>query len=240
MVAVIRPGMLETQVASWAYLVGKELGAEENGWDVMVGANTANRTLIGKALNRRIGRGEWVHLGVAPKRDGLNSCIRRSLVAVEKPDEVPADQRFWFDLVSDAYQVGYHAYVDVAAHDKPAYLQEKALVDFFESCRPSVRERFHVDVPLERFKPYTGTHNAGYTECQEFYGAITLDSEGLLGRQIVTMLDVAIRGTGNKWNDTVLPVEFVVIENTLGKFDKRIEPFNRVPNDVQPLVGRGI
>jgi len=240
MVAVIKPGMLETQVASWAYLVGKELGSEENGWDVMVGANTANRTLIGKALNRPIGRGEWVHLGVAPKRDGLNSCIRRSLVAVERPEDVAPDQRFWFDLVSDAYQVGYHAYVDVAAHDKPAYLQEKALVDFFESCRPSVRERFRIDVPIERFKPYTGTHNAGYTECQEFYGAITLDSREPLGRQIVTMLDVAIRGIGNKWYETVLPVDFVVIENTLGKFGRRVEQFNQVPNDVQPLVGKGI
>ncbi len=237
MLAVIRPGMLETQVAAWAYLVGKELGSEENGWDVMVGANTANRTLIGKALNRPIGRGEWVHLGVAPKRDGLNSCVRRSLVAVESPRDVTADQRFWFDLVSDAYKVGYYAYEDVATHNKPACQQEKALVDFFSSCRPSVRHRFGIDVPLERFKPYTGTHNAGYTECQEFYGAITLDSHEPLGRQIVTMLDVAIRGIGNKWNDVVLPIDFVVIENTLGKFDKRVEQFNQVPNDVQPLVG---
>lgn len=74
MAAVLKPGMLETQVAAWAYFVGRELGAEEMGWDIMVGANEANRTLIGKALNREIRRGDWVHLGVAPKRDGLNSC----------------------------------------------------------------------------------------------------------------------------------------------------------------------
>ncbi len=239
MLAVLRPGLLETQVAGWAYLVGKELGGEENGWDVMVGANAANRTLIGKALNRPIGRGEWVHLGVAPKRDGLNSCIRRSVVAVEAPSDVTADQRFWFDLVHDAYKVGYFAFEDVARHNKPAYLQEQALVEFFRSCGPSVRDRFGIDVPLERFKPYTGTHNAGYTECQEFYGAITLDSREPLGRQIVMMLDVALRGIGDKWNEVVLPVDFVVIENTLGKFDTRVETFNQVPNDAQPLVGSG-
>ncbi|MGH7187387.1 MAG: hypothetical protein ACREIB_14055, partial [Pseudomonadota bacterium] len=51
MLAVLRPGQLETQVAAWGYFVARELGAEELGWDVMVGANTANRTLIGKALN---------------------------------------------------------------------------------------------------------------------------------------------------------------------------------------------
>src|SRR5690606_20125773 len=95
MLAVIKPGMMETQVAGWAYLVGKELGSEENGWDVMVGANEANRTLIGKALNRKINKGDWVHLGVAPKRDGLNACCRRSVV-VGKPTR---DQRYWFDLV---------------------------------------------------------------------------------------------------------------------------------------------
>ena len=95
-------------------------------------------------------------------------------------------------------------------------------------------------VQLERLKPYTGTHNAGYTECQEFYGAITLDSEEPLGHQIVTMLDVALRGIGNRWDDVVLPVDFVVVENTLGKFGTRVEEFNRVPRRVQPLVGRGI
>lgn len=240
MLAVLRPGVLETQVASWAYLVGKELGSEENGWDVMVGANTANRTLIGKALNRPIQRGDWVHLGVAPKRDGLNSCVRRSVVAVDEPAEITKDQRWWFHLVEEAYRVGHDAYVDVAANGKPARLQEQALVDFFRSRRGAVRERFGIDVELERFKPYTGTHNAGYTECQEFYGAITLDSHEPLGRQIVTMLDVAIRGIGNRWHDVVLPVDFVVIENTLGKFDRRVETFNQVPIDAQPLVGRGV
>ena len=33
MLAVLKPGMLETQVAGWANLVAKELGCEEMGWD---------------------------------------------------------------------------------------------------------------------------------------------------------------------------------------------------------------
>ncbi len=83
MLAVLRPGLLETQVAGWAYWAAKELGSEENGWDVMVTSGEANRTLIGKALNRPIRAGEFVHLGVAPKRDGLNACVRRSLIAFD-------------------------------------------------------------------------------------------------------------------------------------------------------------
>lgn len=240
MLAVLKPGLLETQVAAWAYFVARELGAEEMGWDVMVGANEANRTLIGKALNREIRRGDWVHLGVAPKRDGLNSCCRRSVIAVEDPAEVTPDQEYWLGLVEEAYQVGLEAYRRVSADGSPARLQEQALVDFFAVRSEEVSRRVGRPVRLEHLKPYTGTHNAGYTECQEFFGAITLDSEEPLGRQIVTMLDVALRGIGNHWNDVVLPVDFVVVENTLGKFGPRVEELNRVPRRVQSLVGRGI
>lgn len=241
MLAVLKPGMLETQVAAWAYFVGRELGAEEMGWDVMVGSDEANRTLIGKALNRPIQEGAFVHLGVAPKRDGLNSCCRRSVIAVERPDRVTAEQTYWLEMVRDAYQVGLDAYIDVAATGKPAYLQEQALVHYFAARSDEVSRRVGHPVHLERLKPYTGTHNAGYTECQEFYGAITLESTEPLGRQIVTMLDVALRGIGNHWNDVIIPgIDFVVVENTLGKFGTRVEELNALPRDVQPLVGSGL
>ena len=237
MLAVIKPGMFETQVAGWAYHVGMELGAEENGFDVMVGANEANRTLIGKALNRPIQSGDWVHLGVAPKRDGLTSCIRRSIV-VGKPT---ADQRWWFDFVNGAYATGLAAYQDIVKYNKPAKYQEQALVDYFRTRTGLVNQRFGLKIPdLAAFKPYTGTHNSGYTECQEFYGAITLESDQPLAKQVVTMLDVAIRGIGDHWNAKVLPVDYVVVENTLGKFDRKVVQFNQVPNDCQPLIGKGI
>jgi Xaa-Pro aminopeptidase len=241
MLAVLKPGMLETQLAGWANLVAKEMGAEEMGWDVMVGAGEANRTLIGKALNREIRRGDFVHLGVAPKRDGLNSCVRRSAIAVEDPADVTPEQLFWFTLVEEAYEVGLAAYRRVAAEKLPARLQEQALVDFFAGKSAEVSARVGRPVQLERLKPYTGTHNAGYTECQEFYGAITLESEEPLGEQIVTMLDVALRGIGNRWDDVVLPgLDFVVVENTLGKFGTQVEELNQVPRNVQSLVGRGV
>jgi len=238
MLAVLKPGILETQVAGWAYLVARELGAEEMGWDVLVGANEANRTLIGKALNRPINRGDYVHLGVAPKRDGLNACVRRSVIAVEKPSEVTDEQRYWFELVEGAYEVGYKAYCEVAAKNLPAKLQEQALVDYFASKSDEVSRRIGRKIDLARQKPYTGTHNAGYTECQEFYGAITLNSNEPLGKRIVTMLDVALRGVGDYWDDIVIPgFDYIVIENTLGKFGRRVECFNKLPINVQPLVG---
>jgi hypothetical protein len=241
MLAVLRPGLLETQIAGWAYWAAKELGSEENGWDVMVTSGEANRTLIGKALNRPIRAGEYIHLGVAPKRDGLNACVRRSLVAVDHQSPVTPSQQYWFDFIEQAYRVGEDAYRRVAKEGLPARLQEQALVDFFAAHSAEVSKRYGKSIRLETLKPYTGTHNAGYTECQEFFGAITLDSTEPLGNQIVTMLDVAIRGIGDHWNDVILPdLDYLVIENTLGKFGERVENFNSLPLNVQSLVGKGL
>jgi hypothetical protein len=237
MLAILRPGLLETQVAGWGYWTAKELGSEENGWDVMVTSGTANRTLIGKALNRFIQPGDWVHVGVAPKRDGLNACIRRSVIAINNPNDLTSSQKYWFDFIEDAYKVGEEAYRKVAADELPARLQEKALVDFFQSHSKEVSKLYGREIELAKLKPYTGTHNAGYTECQEFFGAITLDSYEPLGQQIVTMLDVAVRGVGDFWDDVIIPdMDFIVIENTLGKFGKKVERFNKVPLNVQSLV----
>jgi Xaa-Pro aminopeptidase len=238
MLAVLEPGMLETQVAAWGHYVAKELGAEELGFDIMVGANEANRSLIGKALNREIRHGDWVHLGVGTKRDGLNACIRRSVIAVASPDEVSEEQRYWFDLVEGAYRVGYEKYCEVAAKNLRAKVQERSLVDYYASKSKEVSKHVGREIALEKLKPYTGTHNSGYTECQEFFGAITLDSEEPLGETIVTMMDVALRGIGNHWNDIRIPgFDYLVIENTLGKFGRRVETFTKLPLNVQKLVG---
>src|SRR5499427_7097132 len=238
MLAVLRPGRLETEVAAWGAWVGRMLGSERDGFQIMVGANTANRTLIGPALNRRINEGDWVHLGVAPKRDGLTACLRRSVIAVDSPQKVTADQEYWFHLVEEAYEVGEHWYREVAAKDLPARLQEKALVDFFAGHSEEISRRIGKKVDLAQQKPYTGTHNSGYTECQEFFGAITLDSHEPLGNQIVTMLDVALRGIGDRWNDVVIPgFDYCVVENTLGKYGGRVETLTKFPIHAQELVG---
>ena len=112
-------------------------------------------------------------------------------------------------------------------------------MDYFNSKAQEVSRRVGKKVDLARLKPYTGTHNSGYTECQEFFGAITLESDEPLGRQIVTMLDVALRGIGNHWDDVILPgLDFFVIENTLGKYGNRVETLTKLPVNVQELVGR--
>jgi hypothetical protein len=238
MLSVMRPGMLETQVSQWGYAIAQELGAEEFGFDIMVNANEASRTLIGKALNRVINEGDIVHLGVSPKRDGLTACERVSVVCVDSPEKLTEPQKFWFDFIEQAYEVGYQAYEHVAKNNLPAKLQEQALVDYFKKREADVVKRIGRQVDLAKQKPYTGTHSSGYTECQEFYGAITLDSYAPLGSRIVTMLDVAVRGVGNKWNDIILKeIDYLVVEKTLGKFGHEVKTLNKLPVNVQKFVG---
>jgi Xaa-Pro aminopeptidase len=238
MLAVLRPGRLETEVAAWGAWAGRMLGSEADGFKIMVGANEANRTLIGPALNRRIREGDWVHLGVAPQRDGLTACVRRSVIASERPSQITEEQKFWLFLVEEGYRVGEDAYRKVAAENSPARAQEQALVDYFAGRADEVSRRVGKRIDLASLKPYTGTHNSGYTECQEFFGAITLESAEPLGRQIVTMLDVALRGIGDHWNAVEIPgFDYCVVENTLGKYGARVDCLTRVPVHAQQLVG---
>ncbi len=96
-----------------------------------------------------------------------------------------------------------------------------------------------IDLPYQ--KPYSSVHNSGYTECLEFYGSVTLDSQEPLGNQIVNMIDVALRGSGSKWDDMIIPdLDYVVVENTYGKSGRNAECLNSVPVDCQDLVGCAI
>ena len=240
MLAVMKPGMLQTQVAQWGWAVASELGVEEHGFDVMVTSGEDNRSLVGKALNHVIQEGEFVHVGVGPALDGLTACHRCSVVCTGPGGQLTEPQKYWLDFVDNAFQVGLDAYIHVAENNLPAKLQEQALVDYFESRREEVSQRIGKPIDLAMLKPYTGTHNSGYTECQEFYGAITLNSEEPLGNQIVMMLDVAARGFGSTWNDVIIPeFDYVLVEKTLGKFGNRVEVFNDLPIRLQHLVGSG-
>src|SRR5690606_20647840 len=118
---------------------------------------------------------------------------------------------------------------------------EKAIVDFMTAKNAEVSRRLGRPIDLPKLKPYSSVHNGGYTECLEFYGAVTLASREPLGHQIVNMLDVALRGIGDHWDEVVIPeVDYVVVENTFGKFGRRAECLNTLPADCQPLVGRGV
>jgi Xaa-Pro aminopeptidase len=275
MLAVMEPGMDETEVAAFGDMLAKWMGCERQGFQTMVGSDIACATMIGPALNRQIIEGEYMHLGTSYKRDGLTACCRRSLFTSN--NGITAYRDYFRKIVEEGFNVGFEAYVDIVENNKPAKYQEKALIDFFNKKTDemlnmvqatsgkkealSLKEKLFSDIPgiakgLARMKPYTGTHNSGYTECQEFYGAITLESEEPLEKQVVTMLDVALRGRGSKWLgeefEQIIPgFDYWVVEDTLGKYGnnvknltgelqpggRRVNGIAKIPVNVQSLVG---
>ena len=279
MLAVYEPGMDETEVAAFGDLLAKWSGCERKGFETMVGCGDACVTMIGPALNRTISSGaeraEAMHMGTSYKRDGLTACCRRSLFT-EKPKITPY-QRYFQNMVQEAFRAGFDAYVRISREDAPAWQQEQALIDFFNGrtddtvelvrseyggdAAARLEQYLNEEIPgvvsgLARLKPYTGTHNAGYTECQEFYGAITLESRQPLDRQVVTMLDVALRGRGSRWlGDRFEPIipdfDYWVVEDTLGKTGSEVSNLTGqlkadgrldkspglIPIDVQDLAG---
>jgi len=241
MLAVLKPGMRETHVSAWGNFVARELGAEELGFDFIVNTGSSNRSLIGKALNKIIQVGDMVQIGVSPRRDGLSSCIRRSVVMLEPGQTMPDHQRYWLDMIKDVYQVAREQFIATARDNLPAYTIEKAIVDFLASKSDEVSNRVGRLIDLPYQKPYSSVHNSGYTECLEFYGGVTLDSQEPLGNQIVNMVDVALRGSGSKWDDMIIPdLDYVVVEDTYGKSGPHAECLNSVPVDCQHLVGSGL
>jgi hypothetical protein len=62
---------------------------------------------------------------------------------------------------------------------------------------------------------------------------ITLESDEPLGRQIVTMLDVAVRGVGDHWDNVIIPdMGYVVVENT----PVTIRP-SQSTTSIPPMIG---
>ena len=275
MLAVMEPGMDETEVAAFGDMLAKWMGCERQGFQTMVGSDIACATMIGPALNRQIIEDEFIHLGTSFKRDGLTACCRRSLFTSNSG--ITPYRDYFRKIVEEGFIVGFNAYVDIAENNRPAKHQEQALIDFFNAKTDemvnmvrsvygskvaiSLKEHLFNEIPgitagLAKMKPYTGTHNSGYTECQEFYGAITLESEEPLEKQVVTMLDVALRGRGSKWlgeefEQIITDFDYWVVEDTLGKYGsvvknltgelqpggKTVKGIGKIPVNVQSLVG---
>ena len=279
MLAVTEPGMDETEVAAFGDMLGKWMGCERKGFETMACGDVAVITMIAPALNRTIQDSNEAAVpmlfGTSYKRDGLAACCRRSAFSNSK--NITPYQQYFTDLVEQAFRVGFDSYVDIVSNNKPAKLQEQSMIDFFNDKTDEtieivekyygkekatlLKEKLNEDIPgvvkgLARMKPYTGTHNAGYTECQEFYGAITLESEEPLDRQVVTMLDVALRGRGSRWlgeefEQVIYGFDYWVVEDTLGKFGDKtvnltgqlqaggqlIKGIGKIPINVQALIG---
>ena len=239
MLRILRPGLTEAQVAGWGYEIANELGAEEMGFKVMATSGINNRTIVARASNRVIQEGDVVHIGVSPKRDGLCGAQRISVMCVKDPSLVTDSYRIWTRFLQEAFEFSVEKLREIAKDDLPGCTHEKAMIDFYRAKAPELERAAGMKLPgFEELKGYVTSHNSGYTECQEMYGALSTDFDRKCAQRMVLMLDVGIKGFRTTWDDVVIPgLDYIVIEKTAGKFGRDVRILNRLPIDLQYLVG---
>lgn len=113
------------------------------------------------------------------------------------------------------------------------------MIDFYRAKAPELERAAGMKLPgFEELKGYVTSHNSGYTECQEMYGALSTDFDRKCAQRMVLMLDVGLKGFRTTWDDVVIPgLDYIVIEKTAGKFGRDVRILNRLPIDLQYLVG---
>lgn len=241
MLRILRPGLRESQVAQWGHAIARELGADALGFDVMVTAGINNRTIVARATNAVIKEGDVVHIGVSPKRDGLCGAERASVLCVSDSKDVPEAHKIWMSFLEEAFEYAVDVFAEIAEKDLSGCVHEKRMIAFYDSKAPELEKKLGISLPnFNQLKGYVTSHNSGYTECQEFYGALSCQFNESCAQQLVMMMDVGVKGFRDTWDDNVIDgLDYLVIEKTMGKFGKRVEVLNKLPLDLQYLVGEG-
>jgi Xaa-Pro aminopeptidase len=232
MLAVLRPGVPELDVAAAADYVMKKLGAGRTGFPTIVSSGPRGRTVLGPATNRLIKKGEFVSLGLSPTFNGYHGIMRRT---VKVGAGWTGQEKTFFEALEGLYHVVIGATAEAARKDLPSLSIDRKGKKYLEKTK--IRDnRGRRLTPRE---PYTFIHNTGCSECQEGYGAVTPYSENRLAKNAALMIDVAFMGFDDR-HELVFSVEYAVIEDSFWKMGKDIGVYNRVPLAVQDLVAKDL
>jgi Xaa-Pro aminopeptidase len=232
MLAMLKPGVRELDVAAAADYIMKRLGAGRTGFPTIVSSGTRGRTVLGPATNRVIKKGEFVSLGLSPTFNGYHGIMRRT---VKAGAEWTKQDIAFMDALEGLYHVVFRTTAEAARKGQPSSMIDRKGKKYLE--RTKVRDnRGRRLTPRE---PYTFIHNTGCSECQEGYGAVTPFSENRLAKNAAQMIDVAFLGFDEN-HELVFPIEYAVIEDSFWKKGKEVGVYNRIPLAVQDLVGKGL
>ncbi len=233
MLAVLRPGVTELQVASVGDRIMKYLGASRTGFTTIVTSGDRNYSVIGGASSKVIQDGEMIALGLSPTFNGYHGIIRRTVKAGEQPYN--RDQKTFMDTVEGLYKAIMDATIRAAREGLPANTIDQAGRAYLKKIR--MKTLCGDEVGADELPPYTFIHNTGTSECQEGYGAVTPFTEGPLGRKIALMIDVALKGFRHRGNSLFDGILYAVIEDAFWIRDGQVGVYNKLPLNVQHLVG---
>jgi Xaa-Pro aminopeptidase len=230
MLATLKPGVRELDVAAVGDCIMKALGAGRTGFPTIVSSGPRGRTVLGPATHRRLREGEFVSLGLSPTFNGYHGIMRRTVKvgAARTPRE-----KAFMKALEGLYHTVIRAAAEAARKNLPSNSIDRKGKDYLG--RTKIKDlRGRRMTPRE---PYTFIHNTGCSECQEGYGAVTPFSENVLAPSAALMIDVAFMGFDAN-GGLVFPIEYAVIEDAFWKKGKDVGVYNRMPLSVQALVGR--
>jgi len=234
MLAVLRPGITELQVASVGDRIMKYLGAARSGVVTLVTSGQRNYTLIGGATGKVIRAGEMVALGVSPTFNGYHGVVRRTVRAGN--DAYGEHQKLLLDTVEGLYKVVIEATIRAVKGGLPSNTIDKAGREYLEKAEIETIDGRRIKAG--ELSPYTFMHNTGCSECQEGYGAVTPHTGYPLARKGALMIDVALKGFRERGKPLLDGILYAVIEDALWIKNGEVGVYNELPLNVQHLVGK--
>jgi len=220
MLAVLRPGLRETQVAAVGDFVIKSLGADGYGVETIVNAGQRCRTVIGPASNQVIAEGQMVQIGCSPSYEGYKGILRRVVIA-GKPT---ARQRRFLDVLNEAYRRAEAALKEVVEKDLEPRHIDLAARNYFASQQIDGEN-------MRQFHTYSSAHGTGLTECLEPM-VVCPDTTTHYEHRVGIMLDVGCYGHPHP------EIPGGAVENAFGKDGDKLLSWSDLPVDVHHLVGR--
>lgn len=228
--AVVSPGITELQVAGVADYIMKELGAGRIGFPTIVtSGQKRGYTVIGPATNNVLKEGDIISIGLSPTFKGYHGIIRRT---VKVGGNLTNMQQDFIKAVEGLYLTVIKAIKEAVLNDLPSNFVDQQGKKYLENLKITCLSGEKI-TPLE---PYTFVHNSGCSECQEGYGAITPYSENKLGNKVSLMIDVALLGFKEK-GKPLFDILYAVVEDAFWKKGKEVGVYNKLPLNVQHLVG---
>lgn len=222
MLAVLKPGMRETEVAAVADFTVKALGGSGYGFETIVNSGDRCRTVIGPASNKIIEEGEIVQMGVSPSYEGYKGVSRRAVIAGERN----SIQKQYFETLNKAYELASMELKNVAENDLPNNRVDLAARNYF-----ATQEIDGVNMKSCHF--FSTCHGTGLTECLEKM-VIHPEKEQYYGENVGIMLDLGSYGHPN------VDICGGCVEDAYFKKGNTLERLSDLPIDVQDLVGCGL
>ena len=222
MLAVIKPGLRETQVAAVADYVIKSLGGDGYGLETIVNSGHRCTTIIGPASNKIIRESEIVQIGCSPSYNNYKGVCRRAFVMGERNEM----QKQYFEILNEGYKIAQEELARVCETGESSHTIDLKPRQFYATKQIDGKN-------MKDYHYFSSAHGTGLTECLEIQ-LIHPYREIYYGNNIGIMVDMGMYH---------YPHEDICggcVESAFHKRGTKVTCLTDLPIDVQSLVGKGL